>query len=196
MISINKKLIIIWLNLFANTDDGGTFDFFEIKLVEGAVRLRYNLGGGANIITVGRELHDGHWHKVQVRIGFLLLLLLPFLCSTSILSFSMAKKQSEKQWHRIKLFRIWMLPCIHEQVNYIPSSIPLNTAHYIEHSTQSFFPFSFFSMFWDGETYSIVFLIHSSALIKSNQILNETTHFSENDFSLVVLFNLNVYDSQ
>lgn len=49
------------------TDDGGTYDFFEIKLVEGAVRLRYNLGGGANIITVGRELHDGHWHKVQVR---------------------------------------------------------------------------------------------------------------------------------
>ncbi|XP_055322311.1 pikachurin-like [Sitodiplosis mosellana] len=49
------------------TDDGGTFDFFEIKLVEGAVRLRYNLGGGANIITVGRELHDGHWHKVQIQ---------------------------------------------------------------------------------------------------------------------------------
>lgn len=51
------------------TDDGGTFDFFEIKLVEGAVRLRYNLGGGANIITVGRDLHDGHWHKVQVSIS-------------------------------------------------------------------------------------------------------------------------------
>lgn len=50
------------------TDDGGTFDFFEVKLVEGAVRLRYNLGGGANIITVGRELHDGHWHKVQVSV--------------------------------------------------------------------------------------------------------------------------------
>lgn len=48
------------------TDDGGTYDFFEVKLVEGAVRLRYNLGGGANIVTVGRELHDGHWHKVQV----------------------------------------------------------------------------------------------------------------------------------
>lgn len=52
--------------LILYTDDGGTFDFFEIKLVEGAVRLRYNLGGGANIITVGREIHDGHWHKVQV----------------------------------------------------------------------------------------------------------------------------------
>lgn len=50
------------------TDDGGTYDFFELKLVEGALRLRYNLGGGAQIITVGRDLHDGHWHKVQVRI--------------------------------------------------------------------------------------------------------------------------------
>lgn len=48
------------------TDDGGTYDFFELKLVEGALRLRYNLGGGAQIITVGRELHDAHWHKVQV----------------------------------------------------------------------------------------------------------------------------------
>lgn len=48
------------------TDDGGTYDFFELKLVEGALRLRYNLGGGAHIITVGRELHDAHWHKVQV----------------------------------------------------------------------------------------------------------------------------------
>lgn len=52
--------------LVVYTDDGGTYDFFELKLVEGALRLRYNLGGGAQIITVGRELHDGHWHKVQV----------------------------------------------------------------------------------------------------------------------------------
>lgn len=66
-----KKLNSNSINIFPNTDDGGTFDFFEIKLVEGAVRLRYNLGGGANIITVGRELHDGHWHKVQVRVGIL-----------------------------------------------------------------------------------------------------------------------------
>jgi hypothetical protein len=52
------------------TDDGGTYDFFELKLVEGALRLRYNLGGGAQIITVGRDLHDGHWHKVQVSFRF------------------------------------------------------------------------------------------------------------------------------
>lgn len=53
--------------LLMYTDDGGTYDFFEIKLVEGALRLRYNLGGGAQIITVGRNLNDGHWHKVHVQ---------------------------------------------------------------------------------------------------------------------------------
>ncbi|XP_034833853.2 neurexin 1 isoform X3 [Maniola hyperantus] len=51
--------------LLLYTDDG-TYDFFELKLVNGALRLRYNLGGGAQIITVGSNLHDGHWHKVQV----------------------------------------------------------------------------------------------------------------------------------
>lgn len=53
--------------LLLYTDDGGTYDFFEIKLVEGALRLRYNLGGGAQIITVGHDLNDGHWHKVHVQ---------------------------------------------------------------------------------------------------------------------------------
>ncbi|XP_071442329.1 neurexin 1-like [Hetaerina americana] len=52
--------------LLLYTDDGGTYDFFEVKLVEGALRLRFNLGGGAQILTVGRELSDGHWHKVRV----------------------------------------------------------------------------------------------------------------------------------
>ncbi|XP_077296865.1 neurexin 1 isoform X2 [Arctopsyche grandis] len=52
--------------LLLYTDDGGTYDFFELKLVEGALRLRYNLGGGAQIITVGRDLNDSHWHKVMV----------------------------------------------------------------------------------------------------------------------------------
>jgi len=56
--------------LLLYTDDGGTYDFFELKLVEGTLRLRYNLGGGAQIISVGRDLHDGHWHKVQVNTTF------------------------------------------------------------------------------------------------------------------------------
>lgn len=59
--------------LLLYTDDGGTYDFFELKLVEGALRLRYNLGGGAQIITVGRDLHDGHWHKVQVSSTYIML---------------------------------------------------------------------------------------------------------------------------
>ncbi|XP_061721601.1 neurexin 1 isoform X2 [Cydia pomonella] len=52
--------------LILYTDDGGTYDFFELKLVNGAVRLRYNLGGGAQIITVGSNLNNGQWHKLQV----------------------------------------------------------------------------------------------------------------------------------
>ncbi|XP_076166768.1 neurexin 1 isoform X2 [Ptiloglossa arizonensis] len=52
--------------LLLYTDDGGTYDFFEVKLVENALRLRYNLGGGAQIVTVGHDLGDGHWHKVQI----------------------------------------------------------------------------------------------------------------------------------
>lgn len=53
--------------LLAYTDDGGKFDFFELKLVEGALRLRYNLGSGAQILTVGRNLSDGQWHNVTIR---------------------------------------------------------------------------------------------------------------------------------
>ncbi|XP_023246980.1 neurexin-1 isoform X2 [Copidosoma floridanum] len=48
------------------TDDGGNNDFFELKLVEGALRLRYNLGGGAQLLSLGRELGDGAWHKVLI----------------------------------------------------------------------------------------------------------------------------------
>ncbi len=53
--------------LLLYTDDGGSFDFFELKLVEGALRLRYNLGGGAQIITSGHNLSDGRWHKAEIR---------------------------------------------------------------------------------------------------------------------------------
>ena len=55
--------------LLLYTDDGGTYDFFEIKLVEGALRLRYNLGGGTQIITIGRELNDNQWHQVSIKMN-------------------------------------------------------------------------------------------------------------------------------
>ena len=48
------------------TDDGGYYDFIEIKLVDGSVRLRYNLGGGARVLHAGKNLHIGEqWHLVQ-----------------------------------------------------------------------------------------------------------------------------------
>ena len=49
------------------TDDGGKYDFFELKLVEGALRLRYNLGDGAQILTVGRGFDDNDWHSLRIR---------------------------------------------------------------------------------------------------------------------------------
>ncbi|XP_071518617.1 neurexin 1 isoform X3 [Panulirus ornatus] len=52
--------------LLLYTDDGGSYEFFEVKLVEGAVRLHYNMGGGARLLTVGRGLNDGVWHHVKV----------------------------------------------------------------------------------------------------------------------------------
>lgn len=52
--------------LLLYTDDGGSYEFFELKLVEGSVRLHYNLGGGARLLTVGHGLNDGSWHRVKV----------------------------------------------------------------------------------------------------------------------------------
>ncbi|KAG0412158.1 hypothetical protein HPB47_010714, partial [Ixodes persulcatus] len=76
--------------LLLYADDGGHGDFVELKLVEGALRLRLSLGhGGAAaaaaaaaaasshettpkspaqpfLLTVGRNLHDGAWHKAEI----------------------------------------------------------------------------------------------------------------------------------
>ncbi|XP_050438780.1 neurexin-1a isoform X2 [Adelges cooleyi] len=52
--------------LLMYTDDGGTYDFFELKMVEGILRLRYNLGGGAQILVAGHDLFDDRWHRVAV----------------------------------------------------------------------------------------------------------------------------------
>ncbi|KAG8193397.1 hypothetical protein JTE90_012197 [Oedothorax gibbosus] len=52
--------------LLLYTDDGGAYDFFEVKLVEGNVRLRFNLGGGTAILAAGKNLHDSQWHKMQI----------------------------------------------------------------------------------------------------------------------------------
>ena len=51
-------------------DDGGYYDFLELKLVEGAARLRFSLGeaGDARALQAGSGLADGdRWHRVEVR---------------------------------------------------------------------------------------------------------------------------------
>ncbi|XP_077538262.1 neurexin 1 [Haemaphysalis longicornis] len=66
--------------LLLYTDDGGHGDFVELKLVEGTLRLRLSLaygGGGGQVggppedvapflLSAGRNLHDGAWHRAEV----------------------------------------------------------------------------------------------------------------------------------
>lgn len=52
--------------LLLYVDDGGKYDFMEVKLVGGVARLRFNLGEGTNILSIGHQLNDGRWHKVVV----------------------------------------------------------------------------------------------------------------------------------
>lgn len=53
--------------LLLYTDDGGYYDFLEVKLVDGGLRVRLNLGSGAQVVDLGRDLEKGFtWHKVSI----------------------------------------------------------------------------------------------------------------------------------
>ena len=54
--------------LLVYMDDGGYYDFLELKLVSGSVRLRFNLGDGAETVSLGRDLNNGAWHRVGVHL--------------------------------------------------------------------------------------------------------------------------------
>merc|ERR1719458_752404 len=49
-------------------DDGGYYDFLELKLVSGCIRLRYNLGSGPQSLSLGAALDRGRWHRVGLTI--------------------------------------------------------------------------------------------------------------------------------
>ena len=51
--------------LILYTDDGGMFDFLEVKLVSGEGWVRYSYGHGITLLTAGRNLNDGQWHKIE-----------------------------------------------------------------------------------------------------------------------------------
>ncbi|XP_014668355.1 PREDICTED: uncharacterized protein LOC106809700 [Priapulus caudatus] len=57
--------------LLMYTDDGGTYDFFEVTLHRGKVKLQFHIGSEERKrvarIEGERTVNDGGWHKVEVR---------------------------------------------------------------------------------------------------------------------------------
>ena len=53
--------------LMLYTDDGGYYDFLEVKLVDASLRIRLNLGNGAQIADLGQDLNSSTWHKVKIQ---------------------------------------------------------------------------------------------------------------------------------
>lgn len=52
------------------TDDNGDYDYVEIMVHSGTVRLRMNIVDGTEgsiEITLGRNVNDGRWHRVEVQ---------------------------------------------------------------------------------------------------------------------------------
>lgn len=54
------------------SDDGGTSNFFEIRLFDGQIHLQFRLGSNssqkdpAGIMVLGKDLNDNRWHKVAL----------------------------------------------------------------------------------------------------------------------------------
>lgn len=52
------------------SDDAGKTDFFELKLVEGILRLRFNIANqGTQLVNIGHHLNDGLWHRVEIAVA-------------------------------------------------------------------------------------------------------------------------------
>ena len=56
--------------LLLYTQDDGDVYYLELKLVNGQLKLRYDLDyNGNRIIAIGNKLNDGLWHRVEIIIG-------------------------------------------------------------------------------------------------------------------------------
>lgn len=56
--------------LLMYTDDSGTYDFFELVLLDGALRMRLNIVDGRDgsvEFLVGKNLNNNNWHKVLIQ---------------------------------------------------------------------------------------------------------------------------------
>jgi hypothetical protein len=51
----------------AYIDDRGKFDFFYLKLIEGKLRLLFNLGNDRQALNVNMKINDDKWHTVLIK---------------------------------------------------------------------------------------------------------------------------------
>ncbi|CAF1330953.1 unnamed protein product [Adineta ricciae] len=51
----------------AYIDDRGKFDFFYLKLIEGKLRLLFNLGNDRQALNVNMKVNDDQWHTILIK---------------------------------------------------------------------------------------------------------------------------------
>lgn len=51
----------------AYIDDRGKFDFFYLKLLQGKLRLLFNLGNDRQALNVNRKINDDQWHTILIK---------------------------------------------------------------------------------------------------------------------------------
>ncbi|CAF1302347.1 unnamed protein product [Adineta steineri] len=51
----------------AYIDDRGKFDFFYLKLIEGKLRLLFNLGNDRQALNVNMKINDDQWHTILIK---------------------------------------------------------------------------------------------------------------------------------
>lgn len=51
----------------AYIDDRGKFDFFYLKLIEGKLRLLFNLGSDRQALNVNMKVNDDQWHTIVIK---------------------------------------------------------------------------------------------------------------------------------
>jgi hypothetical protein len=51
----------------AYIDDRGKFDFFYLKLIEGKLRLLFNLGNDRQALNVNMNINDDQWHTILIK---------------------------------------------------------------------------------------------------------------------------------
>lgn len=51
----------------AYIDDRGKFDFFYLKLIEGKLRLLFNLGNDRQALNVNMNVDDDQWHTILIK---------------------------------------------------------------------------------------------------------------------------------